>query len=43
MHDYIASAPGFTKAKARLVFVYPGPASDLKAHAEAFKSRKGKP
>ena len=30
------------EAKARLVFVYPGPADGLKAHAEEFKKWRGK-
>jgi peroxiredoxin len=42
VHDYIASESGFAQAKAQLVFVYPGPANELKAHAEEFKSWKGK-
>jgi peroxiredoxin len=42
VHDFMASAAGFSEAKAQLVFVYPGPANDLKAHAEEFKSLKGK-
>ena len=42
VHDFIAAAPGFAGAKAQLVFVYPGPADDLKAHAEEFKTWKGK-
>ena len=42
VHDFIASEAGFAEAKAQLVFVYPGPANDLKAHAEEFKSWKGK-
>lgn len=42
VHDFIASESGFKDAKAQLVFVYPGPASDLKAHAEEFKNWKGK-
>lgn len=42
VHDFIATAPGFAEAKAQLVFVYPGPADDLKAHAEEFKNWKGK-
>lgn len=41
-HDFIASASGFADAKAQLVFVYPGPADDLKAHAQEFKDWKGK-
>jgi len=42
VRDFIDSAAGFDSAKAQLVFVYPGPAEDLKAHAEEFKSWKGK-
>jgi thioredoxin-dependent peroxiredoxin len=42
VHDFIASEAGFAKAKAQLVFVYPGPADDLKAHAEEFKTWKGR-
>ena len=42
VHDFIASEAGFAMAKAQLIFVYPGPANDLKAHAEEFKSWKGK-
>jgi peroxiredoxin len=41
-HDFIASAPGFAEAKAQLIFVYPGPADDLKTHAQEFKSWKGR-
>ncbi len=41
-HDFIAAKSGFAAAKAQLVFVYPGPAEDLKAHAEEFKTMKGK-
>jgi thioredoxin-dependent peroxiredoxin len=42
VHEFIASASTFSSAKTRLVFVYPGPADDLKAHAAEFKSWKGK-
>ncbi len=42
VHDFIASETGFAEAKAQLIFVYPGPAYDLKAHAEEFKSWRGK-
>jgi peroxiredoxin len=42
VHDFMVSAAGFSEAKAQLVFVYPGPANDLKAHAEEFKSLKGR-
>ena len=42
VHDFIAAASGFADAKAHLVFIYPGPATDLKSHAEEFKNWKGK-
>ena len=42
MHDFIASASAFAETKAQLIFVYPGPAEDLKAHAQEFKEWKGK-
>ena len=42
VQEFIGLKPGFAEAKARIVFVYPGPASDLKAHAEEFKKWKGK-
>src|ERR1041384_798319 len=42
VQDFIASASGFAEAKTHLVFVYPGPANDLKARAEQFKNWKGK-
>jgi len=42
VHDFIAAEKDFAEAKAQVVFVYPGPASDLKAHAEEFKTWKGK-
>ena len=42
VHDYIASKAGFADAKAQLIFVYPGPAKDLKAHAQEFTTWKGK-
>jgi thioredoxin-dependent peroxiredoxin len=40
VQDFIASAPVFSKSKARVVFVYPGPADDLKAHAKEFLGNK---
>lgn len=40
--DFITSASSFAEAKAQVIFVYPGPAIDLKAHAGEFKSWKGK-
>ena len=42
VQEFIGLKAGFAEAKARIVFVYPGPASDLKAHAEEFKKWKGK-
>lgn len=42
VQDFIASEAGFADAKAQVVFVYPGPADDLKAHAGEFKRWKGK-
>ncbi len=42
VRDFITSASDFAAAKARVVFVYPGPAADLTAHAEEFKNWKGK-
>ncbi len=42
VQDFIRSATNFTEAKASVVFVYPGPAGDLKAHAKAFSEWKGK-
>jgi thioredoxin-dependent peroxiredoxin len=42
VHDFIASASDFGAAKAQLIFVYPGPADGLKAHAQEFQDWKGK-
>ena len=42
VQDFIRSATNFVEAKARVVFVYPGPAEDLKAHAKEFAEWKGK-
>jgi len=42
VQDFIKSKADFAEAKARIVFVYPGPADDLKAHAEEFKKWKNK-
>lgn len=36
VHEFVASAANFAEAKARVVFVYPGPAEDLQAHAKEF-------
>lgn len=42
VQEFIQAAPKFTEAGAQVLFVYPGPAADLKAHAEEFKTMKGK-
>jgi peroxiredoxin len=42
VQDFINAESGFAQAKAQLVFVYPGPAEDLKAHAEEFRKWKSK-
>jgi thioredoxin-dependent peroxiredoxin len=42
VQDFIQIKSEFAEAKAQIVFVYPGPAADLKAHAEEFKGWKGK-
>jgi len=42
VHDFINSKSDFADSKTQVVFVYPGPADDLKAHAEEFKKWKGK-
>jgi peroxiredoxin len=42
VHDFVESASNFAKIKTQLVFVYPGPAEDLKSHALEFKDWKGK-
>ena len=42
VQDFIKVAPGFAEAKARVVFIYPGPAQDLKAHAKEFANWKGR-
>ena len=42
VQDFIQLKSGFAEAKAQLVFVYPGPAAGLTAHAEEFKKWKGK-
>jgi peroxiredoxin Q/BCP len=42
VRDFIKHASDFEAAKAQVVFVYPGPAAELKAHAREFQSSKGK-
>lgn len=43
VHDYVTSAPSFAQAKVKVVMVYPGPAQDLKAHAQEFLNDKNWP
>lgn len=40
VQDYIAAASTFSDARSRVVFVYPGPADGLKAHAKEFLELK---
>ena len=40
--EFIGSARALAQAGVQLLFVYPGPAAELKAHAEEFKSWKGR-
>ncbi len=40
VHDYVTKATEFTAKGARVVMVYPGPAKELKAHAEEFLANK---
>ena len=42
VQDFIRIKSDFTGARSQVVFVYPGPADGLKAHAEEFKKWKGK-
>lgn len=42
VQDFMKLKADFAEAKSQIVFVYPGPATDLKAHAEEFKKWKGK-
>ena len=42
VQDFIGKADEFAEAKAKMLFVYPGPAEDLKAHAREFAEWKGK-
>lgn len=41
--DFIAHARDFETQKAQVLMVYPGPAEDLKAHAQEFLQNKGWP
>jgi len=38
--DYVRSASDFSDAKTRVIMVYPGPAENLKAHAQEFLDNK---
>ena len=42
VQDFMKIKADFAEARSQIVFVYPGPAADLKAHAEEFKKWKGK-
>lgn len=42
VQDFIQSKAGFAAAQAQVVFLYPGPADGLRAHAEEFKKWKNK-
>jgi peroxiredoxin len=42
VQDFMKLKADFAEARSQIVFVYPGPAADLKAHAEEFKKWKGK-
>jgi peroxiredoxin len=42
VQDFIQSESEFAAVNARVVFVYPGPADGLKAHAKEFAGWKGK-
>lgn len=43
VHDFVTSAPSFAQAKTKVIMVYPGPARDLKAHAQEFLKNKAWP
>ncbi len=42
VHDFTKSADEFTRKNVRVVFIYPGPAEDLKAHAKEFQAMKNR-
>lgn len=42
VQDFIRLKSDFAEARSQIVFVYPGPADDLKAHAREFKEWKNK-
>jgi peroxiredoxin Q/BCP len=41
--EYLADAPRFETAGARVLFIYPGPSKGLSGHAEAFKAARPMP
>ncbi len=43
VNDFVAQATEFAKQGARVVMVYPGPATDLQAHAQDFLKNKNWP
>ncbi len=43
VHDFVTSASSFADAKTKVIMVYPGPAQDLKAHAQEFLHNKDWP
>jgi peroxiredoxin len=42
VNEFVTAKAAFAEAGAQLVFVYPGPAADLKARAAEFRSMKGR-
>ncbi|MEY2879378.1 MAG: hypothetical protein RLZZ15_1758 [Verrucomicrobiota bacterium] len=42
VNEFVAARAAFASAPAQVVFVYPGPAADLRAHAAEFQSIKGR-
>lgn len=42
VNEFIGAKAAFAETKAQLVFVYPGPASELQAHAAEFRTMKGR-
>jgi thioredoxin-dependent peroxiredoxin len=42
VNEFVGLAAKFKDAGAKVVFIYPGPAAELKAHAEEFKTLKGR-
>ena len=42
VQEFIGTATAYAEAKVQILFVYPGPAGDLRKHAEEFKTWKGR-